>query len=355
MRTLLQLVPQFPGSRDGVGDYALNLAHALREFAIETVFVIPTRADTSELAGFRVIDNGFTATLPLRSADVLLHYVNYAYAARGLPFQLRRWAREIRRELRGRWLTMFHEIYASSSPLQSAFWVRPWQVAIARDLIRLSDVCFASNATVAGEISRHAPGKPTRVIPVMSNFGEPELAGFDDRSPHHWAICGGTQLILRSLASLLQLRGKIPSWCEPHTLHLIGGSDDPALRDLVARWQGAGAGVEVLRHPNVTADEASMLLQQSCFGWLDYFGAGKVWPGMIFKSGSLAALCAHGVIPVTRHIESSNAFPSFYITPEEVTLPRSEETAAAARKSYDWYRQNASARRTAEQYAEALA
>ena len=101
-----------------------------------------------------------TAIHPLaqRCHHVILHYVNYGYQARGVPFYLRRFARQLRGQLRGRWLTTFHEIYASGPPWKSEFWLRPFQVKIARDLIDLSDACFVSNVTIeTGDPSSRCP------------------------------------------------------------------------------------------------------------------------------------------------------------------------------------------------------
>ena len=58
-------------------------------------------------------------------------------------------------------------------------------------------------------------------------------------------------------------------------------------------------------HPEVTVRQASALLTQSSFAWLDYFGRGKMWPGMILKSGVFAACGAHGVVPILSHQEEA--------------------------------------------------
>jgi hypothetical protein len=364
-RQLLQIVSQLPGTHDGVGDYALTLAKTLRaNHGIETVFAVARTTDTREVDAFEVLPDFIVARtreeLAQRCSHVLLHYVNYAYQRRGVPFSLRNFALQLRSQLRGRWLTMFHELYASGTPWQSAFWLRPWQVSIARRLIEISDVCFASNEPIERELHRQAPSKPVHVRPVMSNFGEPKLTNFDSRSLHRWAICGGSALLARSLRSFATLAGRIPAWCALGQLDVIGGGDTTDVRRALSDFADAHPRVTVGRFKQISADKASALLSECGFGWMDYFGAGKIWPGMIFKSGSFAACCAHGVIPVLSHDEPSlglagDVLPGpFCITSGEVRLPDSGNTAITREQIYRWYERNASSTATAQSYAEAL-
>jgi hypothetical protein len=306
------------------------------------------------------IVGGRVDELAQRCSHVLLHYVNYAYQPRGVPFVLRNFATQLRTQLRGRWLTMFHELYASGAPWQSAFWLRPWQVSIARRLIEISDACFASNQPIEREIHRHAPRKPVHVRPVMSNFGEPKLTDFDLRCPHRWAICGGSALIARSLRSFATVVARIPAWCAVEQLDVIGGGDNTEVRGALSDFNEARPRVTVARFQEVSADKASALLKECGFGWMDYFGAGQIWPGMIFKSGSFAACCAHAVIPVLSHGEpvlglAGDVLPGpFCITSGEVRLPDAGNTAITREQIYRWYERNASSATTARSYAEAL-
>lgn len=357
MKSIVQIVPQLPGTFDGVGDYALTLARALRDqHNIQTRFAVAAATDKREIDGFPVIPDAITQQLAGPIDHVLLHYANYGYQNRGVPLALRRWSKHLRKLISGRWLTMFHEIYASGPPWKSAFWLRPLQVSVARDLIEIADCCFASNTTVAAEIHRHSPGKTVRIVPVMSNFGEPQLTNFAGRAPQHWAICGGTALITRSLQALLGKYKRIPEWCAPRIIDAIGGRSDAAIQDAIWQWESMNPAVAVQHHPGVSANDASAILQRAAFGWLDYFGSGKIWPGMILKSGSFAALCAHGVIPVCRHREEAivvngDRLPIFGLD----QLPNREAAGETAMRIHEWYSRNASSRHTAQVYAEALA
>jgi hypothetical protein len=362
---VLQIVPQLPGTLDGVGDYALNLAKALlAEHAVTTVFAVAQETTVASKDGFQVISglNQCAVDSMARECDhVILHYVNYGYQARGIPFHLRRFARQLREKLRGRWLTTFHELYASGPPWKSAFCLRPLQVKIARDVINISDACFVSNRTIENEIHAYDSAKKIYLAPVISNFGEPELTDFTASSSKQWAICGGTALVARSLFSFQQIQHAIPAAFVPEQLQVIGGRDERATRALIESLNGGTRGLSCNYHPEVSAECASELLRHCSFAWLDYFGTGKMWPEMILKSGAFAACCAHGVVPVLSHQEDTFAvdgdpFPGpYFITPGAVNFPPLDSLRATREKIYAWYQAHASSPRLARIYAEALA
>ena len=359
-RRILQIVPQLPGTGDGVGDYALNLAKALSaQHGFETVFGVARKTTVTERDGFPVIsdlDAGFN--LPAPDWDhVILHYANYGYQARGVPRSLRRFVEAIRPELAGRWITTFHEIYASGAPWQSAFWLRPFQVRIAHAMINASTSCIVSNPLIREIIHAYDAGKKVRLVPVMSNFGEPDLGDFSARSPNRWAICGGTALIARSLRSFEKLRPHIPPEFAPQHLDIVGGREDPAITATVNRLK---RDLSVHSYCEVTVDLASEVLREAAFGWLDYFADGKIWPGMVLKSTAFAAFCAHGVIPILSHREEAISLDGeplpgpYFLKPDSSQFPSLSELAAIRSRCFAWYRGHAHSCRAARIYAEAL-
>ena len=359
--TLLQIVPHLPGTFDGVGDYGLNLAKALSSHhGITTTFLVAGKTSVSSKDGFAVT-SGLNTTdsteLARTHEHVILHYVNYGYQARGVPFLLRTFVKQLRQQLRGRWVTTFHELYASGPPWKSAFWLRPFQVRIARDMIDASSSCVVSNVPIEEAIHAYDPRKKVHTVPVMSNFGEPELTDFTPASPRRWAICGGTALIARSLRLFEQLRPLIPTTFAPDHLDIVGGREDASIVAAVDRLR---RDLSVHYNPEVGVDLASETLRQSAFGWLDYFGAGKMWPGMVLKSTAFAALCAHGLIPILSHREDSiavngDALPGpYYLSQSAARFPQPEELPAFRRRCYNWYQAHASSRQAARTYAEAL-
>ena len=291
---ILQIVPRWPGENDGVGDYARTLAQRLSELGqVETLFAT---ADS--------------ALAQKNFAHVILHYVNYGYQKRGVPFALLSILREIRARCRGRFLTIFHEFYASGPPWKSAFWLRPWQRQIAKSIAQMSDAAIVSSETMLQELRQLAPEIRASVHPVFSNFGEPTLSvdQLADRDPHRWVICGGTALVERSLRSFCAIVNRIPQLITPRELLVLGGNENRAARALLANLQKLDglkpSSSERLRtdyRPNISAADASQILCNCPFAWLDYFHRPDVPTDIILKSSVFAGLCAHGVVPVFPH------------------------------------------------------
>jgi hypothetical protein len=360
--TVLQIVPQLPGSFDGVGDYALTLARRLEhDYQIGSIFAAAKPNNDSAKGEFPIIsDLNSLVDSATAFEHVILHYANYGYQTRGVPLRLRKVARKLRRKLRGRWITAFHELYAFGPPSRSAFWLFPLQARIARDLIDISDACFVSSDVIEKEIQGYDSRKPVHLLPVMSNFGEPELTSFNGRSPRRWAICGGTKLLARSLRSFVEAQPFIPKMYFPEQLEVIGGREDHEVRAGLATLTRTMRGLSCRYHPQIDPAGASELLSNCSFAWIDYFGRGKVWPGMIFKSGSFAACCAHGVVPILSHPKAppavaGDAFPAwFFISRGVANFPEADQLSATREQIYGWYHRHASAQRTARAYAEAL-
>jgi hypothetical protein len=361
---VLQIVPNRPGTFDGVGDYALNLARSLfADHGISTAFLVAGKTSATSTDGYNVISGlraQACAELAREHDHVILHYVNYGYQARGVPFMLRAFVKQLRSQLRGRWVTTFHELYASGPPWKSAFWLRPFQVRIARDLIDSSTSCVVSNTPIEKAIRAHDPEKKIHFVPVMSNFGEPELTSFIPASPKRWTICGGTGLVARSLQSFEKLCPQIPEPFAPQHLDVVGGREEASIIALLDRLKRSHPDLSVHHYAEVGIDLASEVLRQSSFGFIDYFGTGKVWRGMLLKSTAFAALCAHGVIPVLSHQEEPIAvgghpLPGPYsLTPSAANFPRLAQVPEMRRQFYDWYHAHAASRQAARVYAEAL-
>jgi hypothetical protein len=361
---VLQIVPHLPGTLDGVGDYALNLARALSAgHGLSTTFLVAEKTSATSRHGYAVV-SGLNANdcmeLARNHEHVILHYVNYGYQARGVPFLLRDFVKQLRSQLHGRWITAFHELYAFGPPWKSAFWLRPFQVRIAGDMMDASTSCIVSNSSIEKAIYAHDAGKKVHLVPVMSNFGEPELTDFRTASPRRWAICGGTALIARSLQSIERLYSEIPAEFAPAHLDVVGGREEALIGASLDRLKRSHPGLPIHHYAEVGVELASEVLRQSSFGFLDYFGAGKVWPGMLLKSTAFAALCAHGVIPVLSHHEEpiivgGHALPdSYYLAPGAKNFPLSAQVSEIRRQVYDWYHLHAASQQVARIYAEAL-
>ena len=84
-----QIVPRISDNPDGVTDYAFNLANALwANHGLRTVFAPGKPSQASKKGEFETASITDAGTPPAKPAHVILHYVNYGYQKRGLPFWL---------------------------------------------------------------------------------------------------------------------------------------------------------------------------------------------------------------------------------------------------------------------------
>jgi hypothetical protein len=217
-----------------------------------------------------------------------------------------------------------------------------------------------SNPPIEQAIHAHDPRKQVHLAPVISNFGEPEPGDLDGASARRWAICGGTALVTRSLRLFEQLHARIPEAFGPEHLDVVGGHDEITVNASFDKLRRTRPGLSCHYYPDVTRDLASEVLRRSAFGWLDYFGGRKVWPGMILKSGAFAALCAHAIVPILSHREATislngDSLPGpYYLTAEALNFPAPAELRDCRQKIYAWYHAHGDAWQLARVYAEAL-
>src|SRR5438270_6705529 len=301
---VLQIVPRVSDNPDGVTDYALNLArNLLAQYQLTTVFAAAEPSQISEKEGFKIASMAGGSVLGERPAHVILHYVNYGYQRRGLPFSSLPVWHAFRESCHGRFLVIFHELFASGPPWKSEFWVQPLQKKIARDIARLGDARLVSSESMRHSLEKLAPGLDVIVHPVPSAFGEPAIdsAQLRERDDHRWLICGGTALVERSLRSFVRSAGAIPANIAPHNLVVVGGTENSKVRQMLKTL----AHIHSEYHPAVSPKTASQILSTCAFAWLDYFTAGTPSPDLLLKSSSFANVCAHAVVCVTPPVSSA--------------------------------------------------
>ena len=338
----------------------MTLARKLRLlFDCETTFAARDCAGITKAGGFEVRPFESAGTSGLSGAEfdhVILHYVNYGYQARGIPFGLVPIMTNLRQTCRGRVLTIFHELYASGAPWKSAFWLQPVQKRIARTLAQLSEVCVVSSEAMLRDLRRLTSNAKGMVHPVLSNFGEPDLSPgqFLQRDPHHWTICGGTALIERSLKSFRKIMNRIPEGMAPRQLSVFGGNDNSAIRSLLE------CGIQTDYRPRIDPADASSILSASSFLWLDYFDRPDVPMEFVLKSTAFAAACAHGVVPIFPQrsseisIEGDRLPGPFFINADSSELPAMDVRPNLAEQFYGWYQRHASSDHLARGIARAL-
>lgn len=349
MKRILQIVPSAPGPCDGVGDYALNVARELRSaFGIETAFASHQETAAREIESFPIISLRDVATK--RYDSRVLHYVNYGFDRRGVPSWLPSQLRASDAPL----LTIFHELFASGPPWRSEFWLRPRQKKITREIAMLSATRLVSSETMARLLGQLIGLAPVIVRPVPSTLGEPKFSNDDlqRRDPKTWAIFGGTQLVERSFSSFAKMFSLLPESMRPATLEILGGADNPALREKMS----ALSNIRVQYHPAVSIEEGSRLLSRCAFLWIDYFGGRDVPGDVILKSSAFASACAHGVVPVfPQRLSDIYAddvrFPGpYYVDAHDVRLPDADSTLAV----YRWYHTHAAIAGLSQTIAHAL-
>jgi len=356
---VLQIVPRVSDNPDGVTDYALNLAKALlTQYRLRTVFAAAEPSQISEKEGFKIAPIAGGSLSRDKPARVILHYVNYGYQKRGLPFSLLPILRRVHESCRGRFLVILHELFASGPPWKSEFWLQPLQKKIARDVARLADARLVSSESMRQMFEQLAPGLDVVVHPVPSAFGEPVInpVQLRERDNHRWLICGGTELIERSLRSFLRIAGAIPANVAPRSLVVLGGMENSRVRQLLKTLPD----IDCEYYSAVSPEAAWQILSTCAFAWLDYFTAGTANPDLLLKSSSFANVCAHAVVCVTPHamapisLEGDLLPGPFAIARGEVKMPSGNDRPDVARAIYDWYHRHASVASLSRVVAEKL-
>lgn len=294
----IHILPHVPSSACGVADYAWSLAKRLREDEqVESIFIGVQNAEGGEghaTVAFpaEVLPSPSSAALlevierhREDAACLILHFSPYGYQKRGVALWLAEAWKQLSSNLRiPRRIVMFHEVAASSSPLQSAFWLRPLQHRVARSLLFNSDFVMTNCELNRREIQRSSRSVNANVpiLPVFSNFGEPsELRSFSARE---------RQIILFT-SNLASQHGIKDIWSELQNAVVQAGAQRIVMigKSVVIPSEFS---VPVYQTGFLTMEQVSQMLAESAFGFA------FVGPQLFAKSGIFAAFAAHGVIPL---------------------------------------------------------
>jgi hypothetical protein len=218
---------------------------------------------------------------------VILHFSGYGYQKRGVPLWLARGLRIWRRRAgRVPLLTIFHELYASGRPWQSAFWISPLQKQIARSILRLSSAAITPTDRHRKHLSEWKDGRPIEIttMPVFSNVGE--------------SGCGSAPRTRSAAAVVFGLAGvedRLFGIYRTDLERLVAAMGIEKIFDVGPRFSPVPrtvAGVPVISKGVLPQGAVSELFQRARFGFIAY-------PlDFIGKSGVFAAYAAHGVIPI---------------------------------------------------------
>jgi len=343
--TLIQVVPRRTAEPNGVADYALALARALRAYrSADSVFLSGT-----PLVDGRPVEDGWkTVCVPKRKAQMLadtvqvlsaetnaravvLHFSGYGYQKRGIPVWLvqglRIWSC---RAGRVPLLTIFHELYATGRPWQSSFWVSPLQKQIARSILNLSSAAITPIDVCSKRLSEWRIGNATKIttMPVFSNVGEPG--------------CGSAPCARSAAAVVFGLAGvedSIFGIYRSEIERIISALGIEKILDVGPRLSSMPrtlTGAPVISKGVLPRGAVSELLQRARFGFVAY-------PvDCIGKSGVFAAYAAHGVVPIVLS-EKSGAFDGlqpgrhFLDGLRLGTSAGAQNLASLQRKLFTWY------------------
>lgn len=300
--TWVHLIPRLPPPVCGVADYARCLAQAVEPHGHTSVLVpVHDPGDWRERLE--------SAALTQKPALWLLHYSGYGYARRGAPLHLAGELARLRKKYpQVRMLTMFHELYATGSPLSSAFWVSFLQRHVAARLARLSDAVVTNRHDSALWLQRQLPQRvEIEVLPVFSNFGEEVSPAPPMQRPARLVLFGGGPA--RDAAF----------WRQTELAMSALGLDELVVVSRELEIPAAVSARFAVRQTGVLEPDAMAEVLRECrCGLLDYN------PDFLGKSGVLAAYAAFGVVPLLtrgrheiseglvegRHFVSAQAVPS---------------------------------------------
>jgi hypothetical protein len=308
MTRLIHIVPQLPPAIDGVGDYCWNLWRHWPEPKRDWTLLV-TRGAKETSAIWREVDvrqfdrTSLAGALEQARGDtVILHYVGYGYQPKGIPVWLpsaiEKWkhASPCRRLV-----TMFHEMYARSSPLRSPFWVAPFARRIIRDLVHLSDAWATSCDRYYDQLTTEfgARAERGRLIPIGSNIpcvAKPpdKRDGADSRSHQvRIVIFGLAKTRLWALTRHRELLRSLHTVGALESVTLLGRREEPAdVRERERILDEIAPDLKCNMAFDLSSAEVSRHLAKHHVGLL----ANE--PDIITKSGVFAALAEHGVIPV---------------------------------------------------------
>jgi len=183
-------------------------------------------------------------------------------------------------------LTIFHELYASGRPWQSAFWVSPLQKQIMRSILKLSSAAITTTDLYSKRLSEWRDGDATKItaMPVFSNVGEPDC---------ECAPCARTAAAV--VFGLAGVEDRIFGIYRSEVERIISALSIEKIFDVGPRLSAMPrtlAGAPVISKGVLPQGAVSELLQRARFGFVAY-------PlDLIGKSTVFAAYAAHGVVPI---------------------------------------------------------
>jgi glycosyltransferase involved in cell wall biosynthesis len=155
---LLQIAPRLPPEIDGVGDYATRLGEELSAKGWKSEFLARKDFETGN------------DVLGKKNPDViLLHYVGYGFHQRGVPFAFVNLLLERHKKLHAPLVLMFHELWSSSPPWRTPFYLHLFQRLLVRRLARAASAVITSTGRMQRLLEDYAKNG-VELLPIPSSI-----------------------------------------------------------------------------------------------------------------------------------------------------------------------------------------
>jgi hypothetical protein len=362
---------RLPPTRCGIGDYTRGLALALAARAesvaglawekpdglppADAAFPIKYMAAESAPALLNSLQEfSQMANAPV---DVILQTSQYDVHPQALAGWLTQGLAQAQsRGFIRQWAVMMHEIWLPHLARRREVLRYPWQRASFARLLSTAGAVATPTTTYARRIERLAPNSHPKVLPVFSNFDEPDAAAAlaASRENGAWAIFGSALRLRAGLESLLDDAGKNNLCRSIQKLEVFGGERDAAVEAILFRHSP----IPHTYQPSISAERAGECLRKCHAAWIDYREA-EADAALLGKSGILAAALANGALPVLAHpatgfAAEGEALPCWYSVSNPPPSADSAAAQSAREKNLEWYHRRASRKVHAAWYAGAL-
>ena len=348
---ILQIVPRIFPDVDGVGDYALQLAHQLydRNQILSDFLVFrpnpKLRPQVDQFPVHRLKNHtvqGLLNRVPENISTIFLQYSNYPYLRGKLETPM--WLVDALKVLKQRGMrivVMFHELPTLRyKRIRCPNFV---QRRMSRRLAQVADVVVTNNVAFQQTLARWTE-LPVHCVPNFSTIGElgqvKPLAA-RKRSLVVFGSSDRTRVYRNNTETLNHI-------C--HTLNI------DTLYDVgrPVEWNDQGLDVNVVRTGFLSATDVSGLLAESLAGIFDY----RRFPNNLAKSTVYAAYCSHGLLPICngygfRPQDEIVANHHYLVTSSLQTFAQPSSLQAIADNAYAHY-QNRTLAQCATQFANLL-
>lgn len=337
--TCIQIAAHMPPHVGGVGDYAMQMARAMRQqFGIETIFLACSVHETDDrvVEGFAVhVFKSYDAQAVARKlaqiavsgpVRLVYHLSGYGYSPDGAPAWLVEGLRHyLRTNPAARLATIFHELYATSMPWRRSFWHSPRQRRVAKALAHISDHGLCTIERNQRVLQRWAPELPLIRLAVPSNIAAPQVQVPWSERPQRMAIFGLPGSRMRAYRDPKHLQRLCAA---------LGVTEIWDIGPGLARYPTLPS-VRITPCGAIAESEVSARLMKCRYGYLDYTAV------TLAKSGVMAAYCAHGLVPV---IPTAGSQPNdglelqrHYLAVDQLGPLDAAALGAMAMRAQQWY------------------